>query len=477
MDGYPKHPILIVDDELEALDGAQLMLESEGIENVRLLNDPRAVEQMVRDESFSVMLLDLTMPHISGYELLESVSNDYPELPVIILTGANELDTAVKCMRLGAFDYMVKPVEPERFASGVRRAIEYSELQTEYKLFKNKVLSGKLEHPDCFNELVSQSPRMYSLFQYAETIASTDRPVLIMGESGVGKELFARAIHRLSGREGSWVPLNAAGLDDNVFADTLFGHVTGAFTGADSDRAGLIQKSAGGTLFLDEIGDLSYASQVKLLRLLQEGEFYPLGSDMARPSDARIIVATNCNLEELQGEGKFRSDLYYRLRVHMIEIPPLRERMEDLPILLDYFLEKASNALGKKKPTVPAQLLTLLNNYHFPGNVRELEGMVFDAVSHHESRVLSMSRFKTYLEKAGLSAPILRDEIPNAEETAEGLFSTVSELPSLKDVQKLLIEEAMKRADGNQSIACTILGITRSGLSKALKRFREEGES
>jgi DNA-binding NtrC family response regulator len=283
--------------------------------------------------------------------------------------------------------------------SATRRAVEIRELQRENQLLKTHMLSNKLNSPEAFSEIVTNSAAMRSIFQYVEAIAASPRPVSITGETGVGKELIARAVHRLSQRDGAFVPVNVAGLDDTVFADTLFGHKKGAFTDAREARNGLVEKASGGTLFLDEIGDLNTTAQVKLLRLLQEGEYFPLGSDMAKRSDARMVVATNQDLDVLQSSGKFRKDLYYRLCDHQIQIPPLRDRREDLAVLAEHFLEKASKTLKRKKPTPPEELITLLSTYHFPGNVRELESMVFDAVSSHKSGKLSLDIFKDHLSR------------------------------------------------------------------------------
>jgi DNA-binding NtrC family response regulator len=290
---------------------------------------------------------------------------------------------------------------------------------------------------------------------------------LVTGETGVGKELVSKAIHKLSQRKGAFVPVNVAGLDDSVFADTLFGHKKGAFTGADQARSGLVDQASGGTLFLDEIGDLSPASQVKLLRLLQDGEYFPLGSDVGKRSDARVVVATNQDIQSLQESGKFRKDLYYRLCAHQVCIPPLRERLEDLPVLLDHFLEKASETMGKKKPTPPRELLTLLATYPFPGNIRELQSLVLDAVSNHKSGKLSMEPFKSYLRQKQTASDIDPKQVSQGEKLTV-FFS--EQLPTLKQTEQLLISEAMKRARHNQAIAAQWLGITRQALNKRLKQ-------
>ena len=466
----PHRPVLLVDDEEQSLTSFEMALRSVSLNNFIRCLDSRDVIPLLTEQEAEIVLLDLRMPYIAGDELLPAIISDFPEIPVIIITGANDVETAVKCMKLGAFDYMVKPVERSRLIGGVKRALDLRELQRENRLLKAQVLSDKLEHPEVFSEIVTCSARMRSIFQYVEAIAASPRPLLITGETGVGKELVARAVHRLSRRKGAFVPVNVAGLDDNVFADTLFGHKKGAFTGAEQARGGMLEQAAGGTLFLDEIGDLSHASQVKLLRLLQDGEYFPLGSDLAKRSDARIVVATNQDLNTLQTSGRFRKDLYYRLCDHHLHIPPLRERMKDLPLLLNHFLEKASTTLGKSRPTPPEELLTLLSTYHFPGNIREMESMVFDSVSSHRSGKLSMDLFKSHIFQ---KPPAPEKERPQQVQREGVSVSFSDRLPTLKELEQNLVDEAMRRAGGNQSIAALSLGITRQALNKRLKKGRE----
>lgn len=425
-------PILIVDDEVESLDGFELILTSNGFSQIQTCKDSRrTMDEIARNEP-CLVLLDLSMPHISGRKLLEQINVQYPHIPVIIVTGMNEIETAVDCMSAGAHDYMVKPVEPQRLVSSVRRAVELQEERIEYKKFREKILADDLANPEVFSHIITSNKSMRSIFQYCETIAGTGKPVLITGESGVGKEMIARVIHRLSQLKGKFVPVNIAGLDDQLFSDTLFGHLKGAFTTAENQRPGLISKSRDGTLFLDEIGDLNLASQIKLLRILQEKEYYPMGSDIPLAMDTRVIVATNRNLIRLMEKKAFRTDLYYRIQTHHIHIPPLRKRRGDIPLLLEHFLDKAAQSLGQKKPTAPTELFELLLIYRFPGNVREMESMVFDAVSNHKKGMLSTERFRIHIQKhqAIYKKPLFADT--GTTQAPANPFSLIESLPTLK---------------------------------------------
>jgi DNA-binding NtrC family response regulator len=459
----PEFKILLVDDELPWLRSLSMTLEGPGgFTNLLQTDDSREVLNLLRQHDVGVVLLDLTMPYIGGQELLKKIAAEFPAVQVIILSGMNQLETAVGCMRGGAFDYFVKTVEEERLLDGVRRAVRMVELQRENHAIRRRLLSRELEHPQVFAGIITQDPAMHAVFAYVESIATSRQPLLILGESGVGKELIARAAHQLATPDGPMVSVNVAGVDDNVFADTLFGHRRGAFTGADQDRGGMIEKAAGGTLFLDEIGDLSPASQVKLLRLLQEGEYYPLGSDSPCRASVRIICATHQDLAQALAEGHFRKDLYYRLHAHQLRIPPLRERCDDIPLLLNYFLRRCAAELGKGVPTPPRELVTLLKTFSFPGNVRELQSMIHDAVSRHQGGVLSLASF---LERIDGS-----HELPVA--VSRNPFDDLSELPTLKQASQWLVDAALERSGGNQSLAARLLGISQPALSKRLKQRR-----
>lgn len=463
---YPDFSLLLVDDEPAWLRSLSLTLErSAGISNIITCSDSRDVMQIIEKEKVGLILLDLTMPHFGGEELLEVIAEKFPEIAVIIISGLNQIDAAVRCVKQGAFDYFVKTVEEERLVGGVLRAIRMLELERENREVSSRFFSRKLLHPEAFAEIITNDRSIHAIFTYIEAVAKSPQPLLITGESGVGKELFARSAHALSGCKGQLVAVNVAGLDDMVFSDTLFGHMKGAYTGADQIRRGMIEEAVEGTLFLDEIGDLSIASQVKLLRLLQEGEYFPLGSDRPKRLKARVIVATHRDLSAKVASGEFRRDLFYRLKIHHLNIPPLRERKDDIPLLLDHFLTESAKALGKRKPTPPPELAKLLMTYSFPGNIRELRAMVYNAVSVHRDRKLSTETFATAMGQAA------DHEIVSATGT-DTLFTRLDRLPTFTEVAELLVVEAMQRSGGNQTIAARLLGISQPALSKRMKGLK-----
>jgi two-component system, NtrC family, nitrogen regulation response regulator GlnG len=311
-------PVLLVDDEPQLLRAASLALRSGGITHVLERSDSRMVLPLLAEQSVGAVVVDLSMPHLSGQALLAAISADYPEIPVIVMTGSTGLDTAIDCMKCGAVDYLVKPTEAHRLCTAVRKALETRALRTELLSLKDTLLTARAARHPAFAEFATQSRRMLSIFRYLEAVAPSPQPVLITGETGTGKELIARAIHAMSGRRDALVAVNVAGLDDGLFSDTLFGHTRGAFTSAEHGRDGMVHSAREGTLFLDEIGDLAPASQVRMLRLLQDGTYYPVGSDQLRRSRARIVVATNRDVLRDVAAGRFRRDLYDRLHTHHV---------------------------------------------------------------------------------------------------------------------------------------------------------------
>lgn len=315
-------------------------------------------------------------------------------------------------------------------------------------------------------DIVTRTPEMLSIFQYVKSIVKTHQPVLITGESGTGKALIAQCIHALSGLGGPFVQVKVPSEpDDRDFASTLYGHAEGAFDGADRERPGMIEAAEGGTLYIDEIGHLSPSQQIRILRLLQYGEFVPLGASETRKAGVYIVTSASLDLWELQRQEKFRKDLNFKVRTHHVHIPPLRERLNDLPILVDHFMEEAAREMDKRKPTPPRELVTLLQTYTFPGNVKELRNMIFEAVREHKSKVLSLSTFKDHIDREQeRRAAMKTEDVPEPSP-----FQSLRKLPTIYEATELLIREAMRRANGNQSIAARILGISQPALSKRIK--------
>jgi len=469
---YPQNPVIIVDDEKYILDSIRGVLLSGGIGNIRVCDDSLQAMPLIRSHSPSLVLLDLTMPNLSGEELLEMLHREMPELPVIIITGVNELSTAVNCMKKGASDYLVKAIENSKLLSAVRSVLNLHDLRQENRLLKATLLEETELNPDSFREIITGDRKMHSIFRYLAAVAPSPHTILLRGDTGTGKELLARAVHSLSGRTGEFVGINAAGLDDTMFSDTLFGHKRGAFSGADSSRPGLVEKAAGGTLFLDEIGDLPSSSQIKLLRLLEQGEYYPLGSDMLKKGSCRIIAATHQDLGILIEEGRFRKDLYYRLTGHEIRIPRLMERPGDIPLLVRHFLKAAAAELGIQVPEIRSDFLENLQVRDFPGNIRELQAVIRQALGRSGGAPLSAFHLQTEGSfHPGQDSGRSEGKLPPAREPdpdypPESLFPR--ELPTLKACGEALVREALKRTGGNISRAAALLGISQPALSKRL---------
>ncbi|WP_300671403.1 sigma-54 dependent transcriptional regulator [Desulfoluna sp.] len=470
---YADFPILLIDDEPSWLRSLGLLLERTGFTHLHKLTDGRKARDLVAQEEIGIVLLDLMMPDMPGEELISIIREESPETVIIVVSGMNQVDLAVECMKLGAADYIVKTGAEERIVATVINAVNLWELKRENRAIRSTIRKGP-SHPEIFSHIATTNRYMASIFSYIESLASSRQPVLITGESGTGKELIARAIHRVGNPPGPIVAVNVAGLDDTIFSDTLFGHVRGAFTGAQTRRGGMVEKASDGTLFLDEIGDLSAPSQVKLLRLLQEGDYYPVGSDQPEKINARVVCSTHQDLQAKGKERRFRKDLFYRLQTHHIHMPPLRERKDDIPVLLETFLGMAAEETGKKKPTYPQELPILLATYHFPGNIRELKSMVFDAVARHHGGTLSMASFKDAIQAHSGSEVAIP---PSSSEAHKNPFSAMDALPSLAEASQLLVMEAMARAEGNQSIAARLLGISQPALSKRMKLLRDKQQT
>jgi len=458
--------IMIVDDDTQSLRSMSTLLRTYGFDTPISVSDPTSVHIEIEKHNPYIILLDLHMPGLSGQELLEMINEKFPETIVIIVTADNQIQMAVTCTQLGAHDYFVKPIDQDRFAHVLKKAIENKKLNKELILIQKHLLSHSTPTHPAFASILTNSDKMKQLFKYIEAIANSSRPILILGETGTGKELFAKAIHDVSDRQGKFVAVNIAALDEVTLSDSLFGHKKGAFTDAKEHRKGLIHRAKSGSLFLDEIGDLSASSQIKLLRLIQENNYYPLGSDNLEHSSARIITATHQNLDELIAEGVFRRDLYFRLQMHTIIIPPLRERLEDLPILVKHFLTKACEELNRPLLKVSSKIIDLLAKCSFEGNLRELEAIIFDTVVHSQGQGRKLD--KKYLLQAIENISLQQDQLPSNE--GNNYFSGVKNLPTIKSITEELINEALNRSQNNQKKASEILGISRQALNKRLVR-------
>lgn len=465
--------VLVVDDDEISCERARAILESAGIQqDIVAIHDGIQTLPALRNRDFGVVLLDLTLPSGSGEEILTVLRAERPEIPVIVVTGSDDTETAVRCMKAGAFDYLVKPVEPSKLAADVRVALEMRTLQIENRLLADRFLKGGDTVGPAFHDIVTQNRTMLTIFKYIEAIARSPKVVLVTGETGTGKELIAQAIHKASGRSGELLAVNTAELDDAMFSDTLFGHKKGAYTGAEERRKGLVEAAGSGTLFLDEIGDLGPRTQTKLLRLLEAGEYLPIGSDVPSRTDVRIIAATNRDLEAAVAAGTFRRDLFFRLSLHRVRLPPLRERMDDLPLLFDHFLKKAAAELGLgSPPEYSARHLARMANYDFPGNIRELEAMVFDAVSRSVGRCLDSRRFR------GLTALRSAQRSSTSTVTAplRDAIDFPSTLPTARDLMDKLYAAALSRTGGSQSAAAKLIGVSQQTLSNWMRR-QETGD-
>lgn len=465
---YPSLPILIIDDETHALNSMRMILSTNGMENSVCLQDSRKVLTHLKENPASIILLDIFMPHHSGETLLEKITKVYPEIPVIMITGNNNIETVVSCMKKGAYDYLAKPIKPEHILTVVKRALRFRMLHWDNLLIKEFVEPKDIKKPEEFKEIITGNKRMHCIFNYIEAIAGTSEPVLITGETGTGKELIENVIYTLSNQKGENIKVNISGIDDSLMADALFGHEKGAYTGALTSKEGLVAAANEGTLFLDEIGDLSLTSQLKLLRFLEDREYYPIGSNKAKRSNARVIMATNNDLQALISNGKFRKDLYYRIITHRIHLPPLRERGDDIYILCNYFIKTVCRNLKKNVPAVPKELYTLLKLYDFPGNIREYKSMITDTVSTNTNPVLSTEFIRNrIIEKRKIKQ--------SAEFISQGVYSFfTNQIPTIQEAEEYIINKALALSDNNQRIAAELLGISRQALNHRLRKTRNK---
>ncbi|MBD3288344.1 response regulator [candidate division KSB1 bacterium] len=441
--------ILIIDNEKRMCHVLKVALETDG-HNVDLAFDGEEGIGKIGNQTYQVVVTDLKMPGKDGMEVLEFTRKKKPETEVIMITAYATAQTAVEAMRKGAFDYLIKPFEVDELRLKVKQIIDKDKLQEE-----NRELKMQLQDKFSLDNIIGQSEVMEKVYQMVQKVAPSDATVLVRGESGTGKELVAQAIHQLSNRKKEpFIAVNCGALPESLLESELFGHEKGAFTGADKQKLGRFELAGKGTIFLDEIGDITPATQVKLLRVLQNREIVRLGGQKVIETTARTIAATNRNLEEAMKSGEFREDLYYRINVFPIYLPPLRERREDIPDLAAHFLKKNNAPADKIDPAAMQQLM----NYHWQGNVRELENVIERSLIMAGDDIITADILPPHIRGKTDQQNIMSLDIPD-----EGL--------SIEEVERGLIHKALAKAQGNKSKASKLLGITRRRLYSMMERL------
>jgi two-component system response regulator PilR (NtrC family) len=436
--------LLIIDDEASLRDFLGIVFEEEGwrVEAAPTLADGRAA--IARHEP-DVILCDLMLPDGSGIDLLYEIKAQSPATAVIMITAHTSTKTAVEALKAGALDYIAKPFDIEELKIIVRKAIERKELEDE-----NLHLRSALEERFTFSNIIGKSPKMQEIFSIVQRIARTTSTVLISGESGTGKELIARAIHYNSGRRGKFVSINCGALPETLLESELFGHERGAFTGAIREKRGLFHEADRGTIFLDEVGETSTAMQIKLLRVLQDRVVRRVGSNVESPVDVRVIAATNRDLAESIQKGTFREDLFYRINVIPITLPSLRQRREDIPVLVDHFIDKFCANLGMPKKRISSDAIRAIEKYHWPGNVRELENVIERMIALETSEVLTTKSLPEQILLGGVMPDVTFDLPP------EGILLE----EHLDSIMKIFMLKALERSGGVQTQAAELLHMT-----------------
>ncbi len=445
--------ILIVDDEASQRDILAGYLKKKH-HNVQQSSSVHEALQFIHSQHVDLVLTDYKMPGGTGYDLLQEIKKLDTEVVVVLMTAFGTIEGAVDAMRAGAYDYLSKPIELDEIDLLIKRLQERQQLISE-----NKLLREQLIEKFSFTEIISQSSQMQEVLSTASRVAQTKAPVLIRGESGTGKELIARAIHFNSPRNKKpFIAVNCGALNENLLESELFGHEKGAFTGAEKQRRGRFELADGGTIFLDEIGDISSATQVRLLRVLQEQQFERVGSSETLSVDVRVITATHKNLEEAITAGKFREDLFYRLNVVAVEVPPLRKRREDVTVLLDHFLLKYAKENRRKKLSFSKEAWEHLVRYDYPGNVRELENIVQRSVIFSRGETITTEDLPQIVKNGKTESPVSKQPSGNFSERVENL-------------EKDLIFEALRITGNNQSKAAVQLGLSERNLRYRLKKW------
>jgi DNA-binding NtrC family response regulator len=450
-----KARLLIAEDDADMRDLLQEVLEEMGYETVVAADGRTALEQIDRErEMIDLLVTDVRMPEVTGDELLTAMRAKRAEAPVIVITAFGTVEQAVEMVKAGAFQYLTKPLKMGELLQTVKQALERSAPQREQARMRR-------EMPAAPERIVGASRPMRELFDHITRAARAVSTVLIMGESGTGKELVARAIHDMSGRKGAFVPVNCAAIPAELIETELFGHTGQAFTGAKQPRAGLFETAGGGTVFLDEVGDLPMSMQPKLLRTLQEGTVRRVGSSAEISVNVRVVAATNRDLDEDVRSGRFREDLYWRLNVIRLRVPPLRERAFDIPLLVEHFINKIAAVSGNQPLDVSPEALAILTAYSWPGNVRELENAIEHAVA--------------FARDARLVPEDLPERVRSSGEASAIIARARAQILTLRELEREYILEILREAGGNKSRAAELLGLDRKTLYRKLDEYHTEG--
>ncbi len=453
----PEKRLLIIDDEENMRHMLSKVLSKAGYIIETASNGYEGLK-MTASNTYDFILCDIKMPNMSGMDFLKAARDKIRFTTVIMMSAYGTIDTAIAAMKLGAYDYISKPFKTDEVYLTLKKAEERESLRQENRQLKEHI--RKIENNYNFGNLVAKSEAMRKMFRVAAKAAQYKTTVLVLGDSGTGKELIARAIHNEGDRSSMpLVPVNCGGIPETLLESELFGYKKGAFTGADKNKKGLFQEAHGGTIFLDEIGELPLTLQVKLLRVLQENEVRMIGDSKSTKIDVRVIAATARNLEEDVKKGAFREDLYYRLNVLSIKIPPLRDRAEDIPLLCDHFMERFNRSLNKKITSIAPAAMSRLLEYPWPGNVRELENAIERALVLVEGDVLLPEHFPSELG------------LPSGEDSSDMLFDSYSLKAAQKQIEKKLITKALQETDGNRTQAARLLEISHPSLLSKIKLY------
>ncbi|OPX99164.1 MAG: Transcriptional regulatory protein ZraR [Syntrophorhabdus sp. PtaB.Bin006] len=451
--------ILVIDDDQAVCNYLNIFLLQTGIFDVTTLSDSARAHQELKNNKYDILLLDMDMPEVTGLDILKIIQDNSIDVETIVLTGVEDISLAVSAMKLGAIEYLTKPVDNDRLLTLINTVLEARKNQ---KVPEEEIpATSDLKFKDVFKDFVTQNEKMLQVFSFVEKMAQTDSSILIWGESGTGKELIARAIHKISRRnQQSFVAVNAGVFANELFTSEFFGYNHGAFTGATANKRGFLEEADKGTLFLDEIGELALPIQVKLLRVLQEGEFFRLGSTKNLKVDVRIVAATNKNLQEEIKKGNFRKDLFYRLNMNSVYLPPLRDRKGDVQLLAHHFLKKFCELNSKKIDKIADATIKLLSAYDYPGNVRELMNIINSAVIIESTNELRKKSLPNYF----------------LENTVNLSDAGLIDMPlkSLNDVEKHHIKKILSYTRGNKTRAAQILGISRVSLLSKVKKYKLE---